>query len=286
MLFLYVIGLPFGALYRVWRLQLATRSRAEAEMTLETRASKRRRGSRIHYSEGGDVGDDHKIYGMFFSAFHENTWWWESTIAGRKIVIAILGVFGATMESMQVHLTLMLVVLVLLITAQVRPFGGSDGTRVLLQRLEMASLMAIFLTLWAASVFYMYPKCQDPLKPEGTTLAWCDVLSVTVGFVDIVLVFVLIGCYVWLKARGGDEESQANDGEEVVVRRDTVLSAVSESFTWFRSRMMSEEARQTRARRRTVDSLDPTNRTSLNPLEGLDAVVSIEIPEINGQRTQ
>jgi hypothetical protein len=214
---------------------------------------------------------------MFFSAFHEKTWWWESTIAGRKIVIAMLGVFGATMESMQVHLTLMLVVLVLLITAQVRPFGGSEDTRALLQRLEMASLMAIFLTLWAASVFYIYPKCQDPLESEGTTLAWCDVLSVTVGFVDIVLVFVLIGCYVWLKARGGGEENQANDGEEVVVRRSRVLSAVGDNFRWLRSRMMSEESRQTRARKRTVDSSDPTNQTSPNPLEGLDAVVSIEM---------
>jgi len=133
-------------------------------------------------------------------------------------------VFGATMGSMQVHLTLMLVVVILLITAQVRPFGGLES--VLLQGLEMASLVSIFLTLWAAAVFYLYPKCQDPLKPEGMTLAWCDALSVTVGTIDIVMVLVLIGCYAWLKARGGgsDEEEQASASNGGVL-----TSAISES---------------------------------------------------------
>ena len=222
MMLLYVIGLPVSTWYRVWRLQLAARSRAAEQMTPELRASKRRRGSSIHYVES-DMNDDHKIYGMFFSAFHENTWWWESTIAGRKIIIAMIGVFGATMGSMQVHLTLMLVVVILLITAQVRPFGGVES--VLLQGLEMASLVSIFLTLWAAAVFYLYPKCQDPLKPEGMTLAWCDALSVTVGTINIVVVLVLIGCYAWLKARGGSgEEEQASTSNGGVL-----TSAISES---------------------------------------------------------
>ena len=119
MMLLYVIGLPVSTWYRMWRLQLVGRARAEAQMTSEMRVSKGKRGSTFHYEEQSDMTDEHKIYGMFFSAFHENTWWWESTIAGRKIIIAMIGVFGATMGSMQVHLTLMLVVVILLITAQV-----------------------------------------------------------------------------------------------------------------------------------------------------------------------
>merc|ERR1712127_677222 len=84
---------------------------------------------------------------------------------------------------------------------------------------------SIFLTLWAAAVFYLYPKCQDPLKPEGMTLAWCDALSVTVGIIDIVMVLVLIGCYAWLKARGGsDEEEQAS-----ATNGGVLTSAISES---------------------------------------------------------
>ena len=266
MLLLYVMGLTVGALYQVWQVQLAARTRAAAEMTAEVRASKRRRGSTIHYNRE-TVEDDHKIYGMFFSAFHENTWWWEFTIAARKIFIAMIGVFGANMKSMQIHVTLLLIVIILLITAQIQPFGGARAK--LLLALELASLMATFLTLWAGSVFNEHPKCQDPMQPEGVTLAWCEALSVSVGLVDIVLVVILAVCFVWLKTIGGTAEE--NDGEEkeeeeeetTVVRRGSLWSAIGDQLDWLKSRMMSEEQRQARTRRRTVDAAD--NNALTNP---------------------
>lgn len=180
MLLLYVIGLPIGALMRVWRVQLAARSQSLAQ---------RKRRTSFHYDKE-TVGEDHKIYGMFFSAFRENKWWWEFTIAGRKIGIALIGVFGASMNSMQVHFTLMMVVVIMLVTAHVQPFGGVY--REMLHKLEMASLMATFLTLWAASIFNVHPKCQD-------TLRWCDFLSVTVGILDFSFILVVVGCFAWLK---------------------------------------------------------------------------------------
>ena len=111
MLFLYVIGLPVAALLRV----------------------------RSMHQEAVIGPEDEKIYGMFYSAFREKMWWWEGTVAARKIVIALIGVFGTNLEDMQVHLTLMLVMLILLVTSQVRPFGGSKHG--VLHVLEMASLM-------------------------------------------------------------------------------------------------------------------------------------------------
>ena len=111
MLFLYVIGLPVAALLRVRSMHL---------MTVVNE-------------------DDEKIYGMFYTAFRPETWWWEGTVAGRKIIIALIGVFGTNLEDMQVHLTLMLVVFILLVTSQVRPFGGLKHG--VLHVLEMASLM-------------------------------------------------------------------------------------------------------------------------------------------------
>jgi len=50
-----------------------------------------------------------------------------------------------------------LVFLIVLITSQVRPFGGLKHG--ILHVLEMGSLMATFLTLWAGSVFNSRPKC-------------------------------------------------------------------------------------------------------------------------------
>jgi len=111
MLFLYVIGLPVAALLRV----------------------------RSMHQEAVIDPEDEKMYGMFYTAFRKETWWWEGTVAARKIVVALIGVFGTDLEDMQVHLTLMLLMFILLVTSQVRPFGGlKDGV---LHLLEMASLM-------------------------------------------------------------------------------------------------------------------------------------------------
>jgi hypothetical protein len=115
MLFLYVIGLPLAAFLRV-------RS--------------------MHQTEVMDQ-EEEKIYGMFYTAFRPETWWWESTVAARKIVIALIGVFGTEMGDMQVHLTAMLVFLIVLVTSQVRPFGGLKHG--ILHVLEMASLMVSIL---------------------------------------------------------------------------------------------------------------------------------------------
>jgi hypothetical protein len=111
MLLFYVIGLPVAALLRVRSMHQATVVDPEEE----------------------------KIYGMFYTAFRQETWWWEITVAARKVIIALIGVFGAEMGDMQVHLTLMLVMFILLVTSQIRPFGGLKHG--ILHVLEMASLM-------------------------------------------------------------------------------------------------------------------------------------------------
>ena len=60
---------------------------------------------------------------------------------------------------------------------------------------------ATFLTLWAGAVFNTRPRCEDPLQGEGSTLLWCDVLSVTVGLVDIVVVAAIVVCFVYIKIK-------------------------------------------------------------------------------------
>jgi hypothetical protein len=138
---------------------------------------------------------------------------WEGTVALRKIGIAMIGVFGAEMESMQVHLTLMLVVCIMVVTSQVRPFGGLKGG--MLHTLEMASLMATFLTLWAGSVFSNFPECEDPTKGEGETVPWCDALSIVVGSLDIAVVMAFVACFVYLKVSAKPAEKVKDDEDDV-----------------------------------------------------------------------
>ena len=61
--------------------------------------------------------------------------------------------------------------------------------------------------MWAGSVFNTRPKCEDPLKGEGSTLVWCDVLSVTVGLVDIVVVAAIGVCFAYLKIKSMSTEA-------------------------------------------------------------------------------
>ena len=107
----------------------------------------------------------------------------------------MIGVFGASLGAMQVHLTLMLVFVIILITAVVQPLRSSKPLAGLFQRLEILSLAALFCTLWAAAVFSTYPKCKLDSGDTGNTLAWCEVLGVVVGGADMIIILLLIGLF-------------------------------------------------------------------------------------------
>ena len=65
---------------------------------------------------------------------------------------------------------------------------------------------ATFLTLWAGSVFNTRPKCEDPLQGEGSTLLWCDTLSIMVGLVDIVVLLTIGISFVYIKATSSPDD--------------------------------------------------------------------------------
>ena len=91
---------------------------------------------------------------------------------------------------MQIHITLVMIMFILVVTAYVKPFGGEQSEPLLL--LELGSLLVTFLALWSGSIFNDYPKCQDPLQGEGITLPWCDALSLIVGALIILYIIVVI----------------------------------------------------------------------------------------------
>ena len=101
MLIVYVVGLPTLALVGVWRVHKRAADRGAAIETLE----------------------GHLTFGLFYSAYDPKVWWWESTVAVRKIGIAAIGVFGSAMGEMQVHITAWFMVVIIVLTALVQPFG-------------------------------------------------------------------------------------------------------------------------------------------------------------------
>ena len=131
----------------------------------------------------------------------------------------MIGVFGANMGQMQVPVTLLLVSLVVLLTAIVQPYGNANWGPAF-HRLEILSLIGLFMTLWAALAFAAYPRCKIA-EADGAAaeLPWCVFLSVLVGCLDVGIVagvgaagLVVFGGAWFLAAR-----SRASSGAAVSI---------------------------------------------------------------------
>lgn len=84
----------------------------------------------------------------------------------------------------------------------------------MMHRLELLTLLATWLTLWAGLVFNTYPNCQDPMGKGGETLGWCDAMSVTVGACDVLVACVCVAAFVWAKKHMGQEDGGLNETKE------------------------------------------------------------------------
>jgi len=213
MLIVYVFGFPLLAMVMVQRLQKAIRetrksiadtSTGTVGSTVGTVGSDKNKGPKHHrwFSNINVVQhvsaaqmSTHEAFGILYTSFRENCWWWECTVTVRKIMIVGIGVFGEGMGEMQVHVTLLCVATILLFTAMVQPYGK----RQLLHYLELSALMSIWLTLWAGNVFNANPRCEDGI---GGTIGWCDAISITIGMIDIFMVLLVVGVMVYYKRKG------------------------------------------------------------------------------------
>jgi len=121
MLVVFVLGFPLIAMIMVQRLQSTVRetkksiAAAVAATVPNTNGGNRSKGkhhrwfSNVHVVENITSAQmsTHEAFGMLYTSFREEVWWWEITVTIRKIVIVGIGVFGESMGEMQVHVTLL-----------------------------------------------------------------------------------------------------------------------------------------------------------------------------------
>jgi hypothetical protein len=258
MLFAYVFGFPLAALLAVHRLQKKSavavsrtvfRKRstlgerlaaAEGESNVTIVISKSQSGfdgqdavsldsSQLHKSMKHH--EEHFVLGMFYSSFRGSVWWWQATVALRKGGLALIGVFGSNLGLMQVHLTMLLLLVVIMITSKIEPYGGQNAK--VMHELELLTLLAVWCTLWAGSVFNTYPKCADPDGKMGDTLQWCEALSVLVGLFDIGVTVVCVVALVWMnrketkeRARNKPTRGDRGGGERTKMKVTTVQTKI------------------------------------------------------------
>ena len=224
---------------------------------------------------------EHKHWGMLYSCFAPEIWFWEVTVAARKISVAFIGVFGVGMGEIQVHLMALIIAFIILTTAVVRPYGDQK----LLHFLELLGLSALFLTLWAGTVFNSYPKCEDH---GGLTLAWCSVLSLVVGVVNCLVLVCVVFIFVKNKCCSKEE----------------IRSTIDTATTWMESPMHptqigSEEtttqigSEETSTRRRAHDDIwrgvarggdESSNDRSHVPAMGV--TMEVELGNVNGHKKE
>ena len=123
MLVLFVLGFPMVAMFMVQRLQSTVRetrksiAAAVADDAAVPHANNGNRSKGKHHRWFSNVHvvenitsaqmSTHEAFGMLYTSFREEVWWWEITVTLRKIVIVGIGVFGESMGEMQVHVTLL-----------------------------------------------------------------------------------------------------------------------------------------------------------------------------------
>jgi hypothetical protein len=123
MLVVFVLGFPLIAMIMVQRLQNTVRETKKAVAKAVSAAAvpgtsnggNRGKGkhhrwfSNVHVVENITSAQmsTHEAFGMLYTSFREDVWWWEITVTVRKIVIVGIGVFGESMGEMQVHVTLL-----------------------------------------------------------------------------------------------------------------------------------------------------------------------------------
>jgi len=227
-------------------------------------------------------------YGLFYGAYKSSRFFWEVIITIRKVAIVALSVFGSALGPILQSLVALVIFLVCIVgEIYGEPYAVPTSHHKVLGGLELCSLLVQWWTMWSGLVIFQLPD-NSPLAVFLTIVA--------VGG-NIMLILWFLVQFVRAKIRESREEKRLKREREALeagvagaegnrARRKPSLMLgmrAPDKMKWIKSRIMSEEKRQARTRSRTIDSSDPTNQSSTNPLVE-EAVVSIEMPAINREQ--
>ncbi len=121
-------------------------------------------------------------WGLFFSGYRAESFWFEGCVLARKYSIILVSTFVTT-DRYQLQAALGILAVALHLHDVQRPFGnGSDHARQL-HRFEMTSLVCLFFMLWAGVYFSMNLCDASP--------GWCSAMVVLILASNVLFVLVL-----------------------------------------------------------------------------------------------
>ena len=103
-------------------------------------------------------------WGLLFSGYRMELWWWEMTIVIRKVCIVVVGgVFGSRLgPDMQVYMALFLVVIFIVIHLAAKPFDELTSAHQILHWLELGALLICWGTLYSGMLFWLGSTPEQP----------------------------------------------------------------------------------------------------------------------------
>jgi hypothetical protein len=91
-----------------------------------------------------------KKYGFLYDGYHLETYYWETCVFARKIMLLVLAVFLANSVHLQALLTILLVGVALVFQVQYKPFADDY-----MDRLELGSLCMSYITFFCAQFMFV-----------------------------------------------------------------------------------------------------------------------------------
>ena len=160
-------------------------------------------------------------YGMLYASYKPERFYWEIFLSLRKIIVVAVSVFGPAMGPARQALLVQFILLVCIVLEIIgEPFEEATARHKILGKLEAATLMVLWGTMWCGSLIFSSVQVQD-----NKTVNAC---SVIVGIINSAMIIMLIVRYVQelgfenrnsalvtrLRTLGSFRQAPANDEEQ------------------------------------------------------------------------
>ena len=151
-------------------------------------------------------------WGLLFSGYRHEVWWWEMTIVIRKVCMVVVGgVFGSHLgPDMQVYMALFLVVIFIVVHLAAKPFDELTPLHQTLHWLELGALLICWGTLYSGMLFWL-GTTSGRLGPEFLTL-----VSFTIIFGNVLFTIWLV--VVFVRAVHRESKKDGEHSEEALRR--------------------------------------------------------------------
>ena len=105
-------------------------------------------------------------YGMLYSSYSPNRWYWDAFIGLRKAFVAFLTSY-ISLPELEIHYIIVVLVLYIVLNEYGKPYSNSNGVNTRrgdsLQQLDTLSLLVCLFTAWSGLFFVLFPYCNEDM---------------------------------------------------------------------------------------------------------------------------